>query len=107
MPKPNRSTRNLLMHVLRAVRFLSLANWLRFVWSEVRDLPGNLRFRRRHRGFPVPPAWLAYDAYASTTMSTMTGWARLRRNIGLVSSNATAKAVCKEFWIGAAARLVS
>jgi len=62
---PDRSKRNLLMHLLRTFRLLSLGNLARFFLIYLREYSDNRRFRLEHPGFMLPPAWLAFDAYAS------------------------------------------
>lgn len=61
----DQNARNRLMHLLRNVRLLSLGNLIRFVLIYLREFPSNRRFRRENPDFPVPPARLAFDAYAS------------------------------------------
>ena len=49
---------------LRTLRILAIAERIRFLVQVVTRFPRNRSFRAQHPHEPMPPAWLAYDAFS-------------------------------------------
>jgi hypothetical protein len=56
-----------IVRFLRDTHLLSTFDNLRYLLDVVKNMPSTYRFRQQHPGFTLPPKYLAYDAYASTT----------------------------------------
>jgi len=52
-----------LIHILRRLRLLALADAVRFATRHLGSWRANRRFKREYPDFPTPPPHLAYDAY--------------------------------------------
>ena len=58
-------TRKNLVHLLRRLHCIELADYIRYVYEAIRTAPALARFKRKNPGYPIPPLTLSYDAYGT------------------------------------------
>jgi SAM-dependent methyltransferase len=59
-----------IVSLLRRTRLLTTAEKMRFAWDVLSNIKSNSKFAIQHPAVPLPPSWVAYDAYSSTNRNS-------------------------------------
>jgi SAM-dependent methyltransferase len=60
------SLKQRVMNLARQTQFLPVAEYVRFLFSVLKNRAANRQFLSKYSSFSPPPQWLAYDAYGHT-----------------------------------------